>query len=202
MQEREEGAFSPSFGRSPLSLSLSYLPPSDASDHVLSYLLPTSAFAPTTSTCLPHVSSRAPLGQPYDAFCFLPASLGQMHHPPCSYFSCPELGPFCRVQPFWQLQYHAYRTVLIFFADGASKAKSLFKVVRSSSTRVSMVASSRPSSSSCSCSSRHLTSTFLFLSCSKIASSGSLCFGGATSQAAARSAAVSCTRSAERLRMT
>lgn len=114
MQEREEGAFSPSFGRSPLSLSLSYLPPSDASGHAPSYLLPTSAFAPTISSCLPHVSSRAPLAQPYDASCFLPAFLGRMHHLLCSYFSCPVLGPFCRVQPFWQLQYHAYQMVSIF----------------------------------------------------------------------------------------
>lgn len=111
MQEREEGAFSPSFGRTPLSLSLSYLPPSDASDHAPFYLPPTFAFAPTISTCLPHVSSRAPLAQPYDASCFLPASLGQMHHPPCSYFSCPVLGPFCRVQSFWQQQCHAYQMV-------------------------------------------------------------------------------------------
>lgn len=114
MQEREEGAFSPSFCQSPLSLSLSYLLPSDASDHVLSYPPPTSASALTISTCLPHVSSHAPPAQPYDASCFLPASLGRMHHPLCSYFSCPVLGPFCRVQPFWQLQYHAYQMASVF----------------------------------------------------------------------------------------
>ena len=58
------------------------------------------------------------------------------------------------------------------------------------------------SSSSFNCNSKHLTSTFRFRSCSKIASSGSLCLGGAMSHAAARSAAVSCVRRTDRLRWT
>jgi len=76
------------------------------------------------------------------------------------------------------------------------------KFCRSASTCFSISSSSTPSSSSFNCSSKHCTSTFRFLSCSRISASGSRCFGGATSQALALSCALCCERRADMFRTT